>query len=101
MSTWESKACEVCKAEARLLYDAAKNHSQIECTVCGNFQISDEVIREIGQDRFGAEYRQRLSKALRFASDRGAPANLRTMPDVRHCLDDLDKDDQRTRRQNG
>ncbi len=99
MSTWESKPCPVCKTEVRLLYDPATTHTQVKCTACGSFEISDEVIRGIWEDRHGPEFRQRLSKALRCAAIRSAPPRLLKMEDVSYCLDKLDQDQQRKQRQ--
>lgn len=88
MSAWKREACPVCKLEARLLYEPSTCNSKVECHQrCGEFQISDQVLTDIEEhpDRYEL---QKLSEALRFASDRRNPANLSKTEDVRHCITD-------------
>jgi len=97
MSSWKPGLCPVCKAEARLLYDAAKQHSDVECSSCEKFDISDQLYQFIWEDRFDAEFRQKLSKALKFASDQSVNTHLVNPSDISRCLGELEKSDQQKR----
>jgi hypothetical protein len=89
--------CPVCEGAALVLNDAATAHNRVQCRKCDHFQISDQVISEIWEDRCPPEERLRLSIALRFASARGFPANLRDIGDVMHCKAQFDVAQQKKR----
>jgi hypothetical protein len=65
--------------------------SQVQCRTCGDFQISEDVSREVSrEDRYDAKALRRLSKALRLAFDRSSPAQLHYAQDVMRVMGDLD-----------
>jgi len=89
--------CPVWEGEALVVNNAATAHNRVDCKNCRSFQISDQVISEIWQDRHPPEERLRLSTALRFASEHGVPVNLRDIRDVMYCMGEFDIAQQRKR----
>jgi hypothetical protein len=88
------KPCLMCDSIADATPMPAFAITAVECGKCGRYLIGDYLAASLPQTQLWSATRERLSLALRWASDRGTPADLKLQHDVMWLLGQFDMSEQ-------
>ncbi len=86
--------CPVCKKLTEYGLHAPVEMSDVKCESCGGYAISFDLAVKLPQEPSWQGTITRLPLALRWASDRGTPATLKTPQDVMRLMGRFEKAEQ-------